>query len=89
MNNHENKIDKIISFLVETDKLKNILRKTSPIGLTRRENSAEHSWQVILFAILFEQYANEPVNLLKVIKMLMIHDVVEIDVGDVFHMSLL
>jgi putative hydrolases of HD superfamily len=85
MTKNSDEIKKIISFIIETDKLKGVLRKTSPIKLSRYENSAEHSWQVILFAILFEKYANEPVDLLKVIKMLVIHDIVEIDVGDVFH----
>ncbi len=78
-------INQQVAFIVEVDKLKSVLRKTSPIGLNRLENSAEHSWQVILCAILFEEHANEPVDLLKVIKMLAIHDVVEIDVGDTFH----
>ena len=78
-------INQQVAFIAEVDQLKNVLRKTSPIGLKRLENSAEHSWQVILCAILFEEHANEPVDLLKVIKMLAIHDVVEIDVGDTFH----
>jgi putative hydrolase of HD superfamily len=74
-----------INFIVEVDKLKGILRKTSPIGMQRLENSAEHSWQVVLSAILFAEHANENIDLLKVVKMLVIHDVVEIDVGDTFH----
>ncbi len=78
-------LQKQIAFIVEVDKLKNILRKTSPIGLERLENSAEHSWQVVLSAILFAEHANEPIDLLKVVKMLVIHDIVEIDVGDTFH----
>lgn len=73
------------AFIAEVDKLKSVLRKTSPIGMERRENSAEHSWQVILCAVTFQEHANEPVDILKVVKMLMIHDVVEVDVGDVFH----
>lgn len=78
-------LTKQINFIVETDKLKQILRRTSPISLSRRENSAEHSWQVVLCAIVFEQYANQTVDLLKVIKMLALHDIVEIDAGDTFH----
>lgn len=58
---------------------------TSPIGAARKENSAEHSWQVILMAITLEEHANTGVDLLRVVKMLAIHDVVEIDVGDTFH----
>lgn len=78
-------LKKQIDFIVEVDKLKNVLRRTSPIGLKRLENSAEHSWQVVLSAILFVDHANEPIDLLKVVKMLVIHDVVEVDVGDTFH----
>ena len=78
-------LKKQLSFIVEVDKLKGILRKTSPIGMARLENSAEHSWQVVLSAILFVEHAKQPVDLLKVVKMLVIHDVVEIDVGDTFH----
>ena len=81
----QNKIKSQISFLAEIDKLKAIERKTSPIGLERRENSAEHSWQVIITAITLEEYSNSKIDLLKVIKMLAIHDIVEIDVGDTFH----
>ena len=78
-------IEKQISFITETDKLKNVLRKTSPINMTRKENSAEHSWQVILSALVFSKHANDDVDLLKVVKMLAVHDIVEIDVGDTFH----
>lgn len=74
-----------IEFIAEVDKLKSVLRQTSPIGLKRRENSAEHSWQVVLSAIVFSEHANEEIDLLKVVKMLALHDVVEIDVGDTFH----
>ena len=76
---------KQVEFVAEVDKLKSVLRKTAPIGCERFENSAEHSWQVILCALLFEEHANEPVDILTVVKMLAIHDVVEIDVGDTFH----
>lgn len=76
---------KQINFIAETDKLKGVLRKTSPINLDRKENSAEHSWQVILSAIIFAEHSNNKIDLLKVIKMLTIHDIVEIDVGDVLH----
>lgn len=79
------KLQKQIAFLVEVDKLKQILRKTSLIGMNRKENSAEHSWHVILSAMIFHEYANNEVDLFKVIKMLAIHDIVEIDVGDTFH----
>ena len=78
-------IKKQIEFIAETDQLKAVLRKTNPIGMQRAENSAEHSWQVILYAITLSEHANEKIDLLKVVKMLALHDIVEIDVGDVFH----
>ncbi|MBX3114700.1 MAG: HD domain-containing protein [Fimbriimonadaceae bacterium] len=78
-------LDQQIAFLTETDKLKSVERKTSPIGLNRKENSAEHSWQVILAAMILAEHSKEPINLLRVIQMLAIHDIVEIDTGDVFH----
>ncbi len=53
--------------------------------MERRENSAEHSWQVVLMAILLHEHASEPVDLLRVVRMLAVHDVVEVDVGDTFH----
>ncbi len=80
-----NRIDQQRRFIVETDELKNVSRRTRPIGQERRENSAEHSWQVALSALVFSEYANEEIDLLRVIKMLLIHDIPEVDVGDVFH----
>ena len=72
-------------FIAEVDRLKQVHRMTSPIGLERRENSAEHSWHVILMAITLAEHTNHPIDLLKVVKMLAIHDLVEIDAGDTFH----
>lgn len=80
-----NRIWNQLQFIVEADRLKGVLRRTSPIGAERRENSAEHSWQVVLMAVLLHEHANEPINLLTVVKMLTIHDVVEVDAGDTFH----
>lgn len=74
-----------LSFLVEIERLKVVLRQSSLIGGERRENSAEHSWHVMLLAMVFEEYAAEPIDLLRVLKMLAIHDLVEIDAGDTFH----
>jgi putative hydrolase of HD superfamily len=79
------RIFKQVEFVAETDKLKGVLRRASPIGLSRRENSAEHSWHAVLAAMLLHEHADEEVNLLRVLQMLAIHDVVEVDVGDVFH----
>jgi putative hydrolases of HD superfamily len=78
-------LEQQVKFIVETDKLKGVLRKTSPIGEQRKENSAEHSWQVMLSALVLAEHANQQVNILRVLKMLMIHDLVEIDLGDTFH----
>ncbi|QEY17938.1 HD domain-containing protein [Cellvibrio sp. KY-GH-1] len=77
-----NQIDEIFSFIVEIEKLKNVIRKTKPVGLNRYENSGEHSWHVCLVALLFKEYANFEINIDRVIKMLLIHDLGEIDAGD-------
>jgi putative hydrolase of HD superfamily len=73
-----------IEFIKEVDKLKYILRKTKLLNSDRNENDAEHSWHLSLMAIVLADHANAPINLLKVIKMLLIHDIVEIDAGDTF-----
>ena len=75
-------IEKILSFVIEIEKLKDVQRKTRPIGLERYENSAEHSWHVCLCALMLKDYANEKINIDRVIKMLLIHDLGEIDAGD-------
>lgn len=75
---------KQIEFIKEVDKLKYILRKTKLINSDRNENDAEHSWHLALMAIVLAEHANFPIDLLKVIKMLLIHDIVEIDAGDTF-----
>lgn len=76
-------IDQISNWLVELDKLKLVHRKTKTIGLARYENSAEHSWQIALFALAMHPYAAEPVSIDHVVRMLLVHDVGEIDAGDV------
>lgn len=73
-----------IEFIKEVDKLKYILRKTKLLNSDRNENDAEHSWHLALMAIVLAEQANFPIDLLKVIKMLLIHDIVEIDAGDTF-----
>jgi putative hydrolase of HD superfamily len=70
-------------FLLELDKLKAVTRKTKIAGGARYENSAEHSWQIALMAMALEPYATEPVAIDRVVKMLLVHDVGEIDAGDV------
>ncbi|SDT66351.1 putative hydrolases of HD superfamily [Mucilaginibacter mallensis] len=75
---------KQVAFIHEIDKVKYILRKTKLFNSERNENDAEHSWHLAVMAIILAEYANEPVDVLKVVKMLLIHDVVEIDAGDIF-----
>jgi len=77
-----NPIEEILGFIVEIEKLKDVHRKTRPVGLERYENSAEHSWHVCLSALMLKDYANDEINVDRVIKMLLIHDLGEIDAGD-------
>ena len=78
------RLERQISFLVELEKLKQVLRRTGPVGAGRRENSAEHSWQVALAALVLAEYANEPVDVAHVVRMALVHDIIEIDAGDTF-----
>lgn len=73
-----------IEFIKEIDKLKYIQRKTKLFNSDRYENDAEHSWHLALMAMILFEHADESVDLLKVIKMVLIHDIVEIDAGDTF-----
>ncbi|MFZ4116106.1 MAG: HD domain-containing protein [Chthoniobacterales bacterium] len=79
------KLKQQIDFILEIDKLKTVLRKTKILHEDRHENSAEHSWQLALAAIILAEYANEQINITHVIKMLLIHDLVEVYSGDTFH----
>ena len=79
-----NELEKYFEFILELDKLKAVERKIKPLGLNRYENSAEHSWQLALLALILEKFANESVSVEKVIKMLLVHDIGEIDANDVF-----
>lgn len=76
-------MQQIVDFILELEKLKGITRKTRPLGLERHENSAEHSWQIALLAAALSQYAETPVDINRVIEMLLVHDIGEIDAGDV------
>ena len=76
-------MQQIVDFILELDKLKGVLRKVCPLALDRYENSAEHSWQLALLAISLARYAEEPLDINRVIRMLLVHDVGEIDTGDV------
>lgn len=73
-----------IEFVLEIDKLKQIIRRSYLISGERRENTAEHSWHLAMLALILVEHANEPVDLLRVLKMVLVHDIVEIDAGDTF-----
>lgn len=76
---------KQIEFITEIDKLKNIFRQNVVIGTKRNENDAEHSWHLAIMAVLLSEYsADKNIDTLKVIKLVLIHDLVEIDAGDTF-----
>jgi putative hydrolase of HD superfamily len=73
-----------IAFLVEIDRLKGVLRRTRLLDGSRYENSAEHSWYLAVAALVLAEYAREPLDLFRVIKMALVHDIVEVDAGDTF-----
>jgi putative hydrolase of HD superfamily len=73
-----------IEFIKEIDKLKYVWRKTKLISSDRAENDAEHSWHLAMMAVVLAGHSNVPIDLLKVLKMVLIHDLVEIDAGDTF-----
>lgn len=79
-----NNLQKQIDFIHEIDKLKYIQRMTCLFHSDRRENDAEHSWHLCMMAMVLAPHANDKVDLLTVFKMLLIHDIVEIDAGDTF-----
>lgn len=73
-----------IDFIKEIDKVKYIQRKTKLFNSDRAENDAEHSWHLAMMTLVLAEHANVPVDVLKVLKMVLIHDIVEIDAGDTF-----
>ncbi len=77
------RLDQQFAFLNEADKLKQVLRATTLCDGSRRENSGEHSWHLALYALVLADQARPDVSIDRVIKMLILHDLVEIDVGDV------
>jgi putative hydrolase of HD superfamily len=76
--------EKQINFIMELDKIKNIGRQTYIADGSRKENDAEHSWHLALMAFVLADYANEPIDVLKTMKMVLLHDVIEIDAGDTY-----
>jgi len=74
-----------LAFIIEIDKLKAVYRQTTvKEDNDRYENSAEHSWHITLIAQLLKDYAEQPIDITRVVKMLLIHDIIEIDAGDLF-----
>lgn len=78
------RLKKQMEFIIEVDKLKDIIRQTNLTNGERKENDAEHSWHLALMAVFLSEYSKEPVDVLQVIKMVLIHDLVEIDAGDTY-----
>lgn len=78
------RLEQQIKFIVEIDKVKNIFRQTYLADAKRKENDAEHSWHIALMAFLLQEYAEEPADVSKVMLMVLIHDLVEIDAGDTY-----
>jgi putative hydrolase of HD superfamily len=80
----DKKLETQLNFVIEIDKVKNIIRKSKLFDGSRFENDAEHSWTICIMALLLKEYSNFSVSIEKVISMLLIHDIVEIDAGDTF-----
>lgn len=80
----EERFQKQLGFIKEIDKEKQIFRQTYVSDATRKENDAEHAWHMAIMAFLLSEYANEEIDVLKTIRMILIHDVVEIDAGDTY-----
>ena len=80
----DERLEKQLAFSLEIDKEKNVFRQTSLSGHGRKENDAEHAWHMAIMAWLLREYANEDVDVAKVMLMCLIHDIVEIDAGDTY-----
>ena len=80
----DERLKKQLDFLLEIDKEKEIYRQTHILGGKRRENDAEHAWHMAIMAFVLQEYANETVDVLRVMKMVLMHDLVEIYAGDTY-----
>ena len=78
------RLDQQLLFTAEIDKMTHVLRRTLLLDKSRRENDAEHSWHIAVMAMLFSEYATEPVDIGRVVQMCVVHDLVEIIAGDTF-----
>ena len=84
MNFDRERLEKQMAFIREIDKEKQIFRQSYVTDGTRKENDAEHAWHMAIMTFLLSEYANEDINVLKTIRMILIHDIVEIDAGDTY-----
>ena len=82
--NPADRLEQQIAFIVEIDRLKTVIRQNYLADGSRRENTAEHSWHVTLMAMILSEHAAEPVDRARVLELLLVHDLVEIDAGDTF-----
>lgn len=80
----DERLEKQLKFLLEIDKEKQIFRQTHILGHERRENDAEHAWHMAIMAFVLAEYADDPVDVLRVVQMVLIHDLVEIYAGDTY-----
>jgi putative hydrolases of HD superfamily len=80
----DERLEAQLAFLLEADKLKGVERRNLVLGGERRENTAEHSWHLALFALVLAEHSDEPVDVARAVTMLLLHDLVEIDAGDTF-----
>ncbi|WP_459209181.1 HD domain-containing protein [Aquimarina rhabdastrellae] len=80
----QTRLDQQLNFIKEIDKLKYIQRKTRLFNSDRHENDAEHSWHLAMMSLVLAEHSNQDIDILKVLKMVLIHDLVEIDAGDTF-----
>lgn len=80
----DQRLSRQIQFIVEIDRLKSVLRRTTIMDGSRRENSAEHSWHLALMALVLSEHADDAVDICHVIRMVLLHDIVEVDAGDTF-----
>lgn len=78
------RLEQQMNFILELDEMKQIGRQTYIRDASRKENDAEHSWHLAVMALLLQEYANETVDVLRVLSMVLIHDVVELDAGDTY-----
>ncbi len=84
MNDTTDRLTRQIAFLLEIDQLKSIFRRSYLLNEARHENSAEHSWHLAVMAMVLSEHANIPVDPLRVLQMLLVHDIVEIDADDTY-----